>query len=95
MSDEAIVRFVASLAAVMHPIKSGRDGARITIDVPLSERLEVMKLELMTDMAFEVTIRPVVIRVEEGLSNGGAEADNRTARRPTEVAGSRVQRPTD
>ena len=56
----AEVRFVASLAAVMHPIKSGRDGARITLDVPLSERLEVMKLELMTDMAFEVTIRPVV-----------------------------------
>ena len=58
----AEVRFVASLAAVMHPIKSGRDGARITIDVPLSERLEVMKLELMTDMAFEVTIRPVVTK---------------------------------
>lgn len=58
--DAAVVRFVAALAAVMHPIKTGRDGARIAFDVPLSERLEVMKLELMTDMAFEVTIRPVV-----------------------------------
>lgn len=65
MSEEAVVRFVASLAAIMHPIKTGRDGARITLDVPLTERLEVMKLELMTDMAFEVTIRPVVARPTE------------------------------
>ena len=86
MKEEAVVRFVASLAAIMHPVKVGRDGARITIDVPLSERLEVMKLELMTDMAFEVTIRPVV--VQESSSRGSPEAQRRSARRPTDVAGS-------
>lgn len=58
--DEAAVRFVATLAAIMHPIKVGRDGARVTLDIPLSERIEVMKLELMHDLAFEVTIKPIV-----------------------------------
>lgn len=84
--SEAVVRFVASLAAVMHPIKSGRDGARITLDVPLSERLEVMKLELMTDMAFEVTIRPVVVK--ESLGDGSPETQPRSARSPIDMAGS-------
>lgn len=82
--DEAVVRFVASLAAIMHPVKVGRDGARITIDVPLSERLEVMKLELMTDMAFEVTIRPIV---EPSLTNGSTETNRRAARSPLDVDG--------
>lgn len=56
----AVIRFTASLAAVMHPIKKGRDGARVTIDVPMSDQLAMMKLELMTDMAFEVIIKPIV-----------------------------------
>jgi hypothetical protein len=90
MSEEAVVRFVASLAAIMHPVKVGRDGARITIDVPLSERLEVMKLELLTDMAFEVTIRPVV-QTKENQGDGTTKRPaitTRAARRPTDLAGS-------
>jgi hypothetical protein len=85
MADEAAVRFVASLAAVMHPIKVGRDGARVTLDIPLTEQIEVMKLELMHDMAFEVTIRPIV---QESSHGGGSKTDSRAARNPTDLAGS-------
>ena len=50
------LRFVGQLADVMHPVKVGRDGVRITIDVPVTEMPKALPLLAMTDCALEVQI---------------------------------------
>lgn len=50
------LRFVCQLADVMHPVKVGRDGVRVTLDVPLTEMPKALPLLAMTECALDVTV---------------------------------------
>lgn len=92
MGQEDKVTFTASIAPLQSAITVASDGgARVKIDIPESEMPAIVRLMLYRGMAIRVTVEPV----QESSGDGGPETDNRTARRPTDMARRRVQRPTD
>ncbi len=97
MSDEPIV-FYASFPSNAIAIRMHGDGGyRITLDVPESEADTMMAFAKMRGKTMVLTAQ--VQEIEENRTNGKESAKTedrpRTARRPTDVASSRVQRPTD
>jgi hypothetical protein len=53
------ISFVASLPMIQSAIRSGGDGSmRITLEVPKSERTNVVPLLALTECVFQVTITP-------------------------------------
>jgi hypothetical protein len=91
MSEEEPLTFLASIAPLDSAIQvSSHGGARFKIDLPESELPAIVRLLLLRGMTLRFTVE-----VEESLTFGSAETDNRTKERPTRMARSRVQRPTD
>ena len=54
------IRFIASLPNIQSAINIGGDGAtRIKLDIPESELAEAVKLVLLKEQAFKVTIETI------------------------------------
>lgn len=84
------IEFTASFPPIQSAIKTGRDGARIQLDIPASELPAIVRLMALVanESLLRVTIEAIEPdRVEESLCNGGSKAHNRTAKRPTDMAG--------
>jgi hypothetical protein len=80
------ISFLASLPQIQSAIRFAGDGSvRVQLEVPASERANVVPLIALNDCVLEVTIK---VRVEESQSFGETEARSRTAKRPLGVVGS-------
>jgi hypothetical protein len=95
VSDPIVM--VASIPPIMSALRvDGSGGARLQLDIPETEREAIKALLDMRGAELIVTIqRRELKKVEADSTDGSSEIDNRTARRPTDVARRRVQRPTD
>lgn len=83
--DGEPIAFLASFPDIQSAIKTGKDGARVQLDVPASEMAAIVRL-------VAIQARPQVLRVtitvEESKGNHGSSTPpTGTARRPTDVAG--------
>ena len=83
MSNE--ITFEASLPPIQTAIKvSGDGGARVQLDIPETELSAIARLLLVRGKVLLVTVK-----VQESSSDdGSSEAHSRTARCPTDLAGS-------
>lgn len=58
MSDRSIT-FLASLPPFQSAIKTGRDGVRIQLDIPESEKMNAAPVQLLFDRLLRITIEAV------------------------------------
>ena len=69
MTDLSRATFRASLPPIMSAILFGNDGVRIKLDIPETDRAEVVKLTAMNGKVLRVTIE-VESQEREGQSYG-------------------------
>ena len=50
------IEFIASLPNIQSALSIGGDGARLKLDIPESDLAQVLKLVLLKNQAFKVTI---------------------------------------
>ena len=85
MSDP--IAFEASLPAIQTAIKiAGDGGARVQLDIPETELPAIARLLLARGRVLRVTIE--VQESSRSDDDGSSEAHSRTARCPTDLAGS-------
>lgn len=81
------ITFLASFPPIQSAIKTGRDGARIQLDIPASELPAIVRLMALVTLETVLKVTIQVDIVEESRGNGSPTTQQGTARRPTDVAG--------